>query len=198
MPQHLSARLAAGARFRAGALSRASQRYVGRCPSGRAESGDQTDTSAAAVITPGEAITGSTMRSSALNTTSRWLCSIIGLLVAASAAFADDGLLLRGPEGGEVRALIIGIDTYNHYRPLKGAVADARDIETSLRRMGSKDVTALINAQADRTSVLREIDRLTARARPKDLVVLSIAGHGTQEEEQVRGSEPDGMQNVFL
>jgi hypothetical protein len=138
------------------------------------------------------------MGSSALKITSRCLSSIIGLLVAASAAFADNGLLLRGPEGGEVRALIIGIDTYNHYRPLKGAVADARDIETSLRRMGSKDVTALINAQADRTSVLREIDRLTARARPKDLVVLSIAGHGTQEEEQVRGSEPDGMQNVFL
>ena len=32
-------------------------------------------------------------------------------------------------EGGEVRGLIIGIDAYQHYRPLKGAVADARDIE---------------------------------------------------------------------
>ena len=29
-------------------------------------------------------------------------------------------------------------------------------------------------------------------------VVLSIAGHGAQEPERVKGSEPDGMENVFL
>ena len=29
-------------------------------------------------------------------------------------------------------------------------------------------------------------------------MVLSIAGHGTQEEESVRGSQPDSMENVFL
>src|SRR5262249_15055477 len=50
----------------------------------------------------------------------------IALLGAGSAGAADRSL--RSPDGGEVRALVIGIDAYRHVRPLKGAVADARDI----------------------------------------------------------------------
>jgi hypothetical protein len=118
--------------------------------------------------------------------------------MAGAAATATEELVLRGPEGGEVRGLVIGIDAYRNVRALKGAVADARDIEGALRHMGTKDITTLIDGQADRASILREIDRLTGRTHPGDLVVLSIAGHGTQEDERVRGSEPDGMENVFL
>jgi hypothetical protein len=109
-----------------------------------------------------------------------------------------EALVLRSSDGGEVRALIIGIDAYRHVRPLKGAVADAQDIDTSLRSMGARDVTTLLNDQVDRSTVLMAIDRLVARTQQSDLIVLSIAGHGTQEPERVRGSEPDGMENVFL
>src|SRR2546423_3231134 len=105
---------------------------------------------------------------------------------SASAQLANDSLVLRAPNGGTVRALVIGIDAYRHYRPLKGAVADARDIEGALRRMGARDVTALIDGQADRASIMREFDRLGARTPPEELVVLSIAGHGTQEPERVK------------
>ncbi|XUJ35139.1 caspase family protein [Bradyrhizobium japonicum] len=35
-----------------------------------------------------------------------------------------------------MRALVIGIDDYQHVRKLKGAVADATDIVTSLKSMG--------------------------------------------------------------
>ena len=132
---------------------------------------------------------------------SRCAAAVIALGLCASSAsaqLANDSLVLRAPNGGTVRALVIGIDAYRHYRPLKGAVADARDIEGALRRMGARDVTTLIDGQADRTSIMREFDRLVARTRPEDLVVLSIAGHGTQEPERVKGSEPDGMENVFL
>lgn len=115
-----------------------------------------------------------------------------------AAAANDPGLVLRSADGGEVRALIIGIDAYRYYRPLKGAVADAQDIESALRRTGTRDITTLVNEKADRDSVLKAIDALVARTRPTDLVILSIAGHGTQEPEQVRGTEPDGMENVFL
>ena len=142
------------------------------------------------------------MRSNYLAMMSRCAAAMIALSLCASTASAQtaslDPLVLRGPEGGTVRGLIIGIDAYRHYTKLKGAVADARDIEGALRRMGTTDVTALIDAQADRASVLREIDKLVARTRPNDLIVLSIAGHGTQEPERVKGSEPDGMDNVFL
>jgi hypothetical protein len=107
-------------------------------------------------------------------------------------------VMLRSADGGEVRALVIGIDGYRHVRQLKGAVADAQDIDGALRRMGTRDITTLIDGQVERAAVLTAIDRLVGRTRPNDLVILSIAGHGTQEPEKVKGSEPDGMENVFL
>jgi hypothetical protein len=113
-------------------------------------------------------------------------------------ADAAGGLVLRNPDGGEVRGLIIGIDAYVNVRPLKGSVADARDIETSLRSMGTSDITTLVDSQASRTAVLQSISNLVQRTKANDLIVLSIAGHGAQEPERVKGSEPDGLEDVFL
>src|SRR5262245_50037323 len=61
---------------------------------------------------------------------------------------------------GEVRALVIGIDAYQFVPQLRGAVADARDIEQTLRSQGVKDVTALLDAAADRATVMRALDQL--------------------------------------
>jgi hypothetical protein len=118
--------------------------------------------------------------------------------ISISAALCDEGLQLRSPNGGVVRAVVIGIDAYRHVRPLKGAVADALDIEDALRKTGVQDVTALIDAMADRSSVVSAINNLIARSGPRDLVILSLAGHGAQEPERVKGSQPDGVENVFL
>src|SRR3954454_15812845 len=111
---------------------------------------------------------------------------------------ASDRIFLQDPDGGAVRGLIIGIDAYQHVRQLKGAVADARDIEKSLRSMGVSDVTLLLDGRASRDIILQTIGDLVQRTSPNDLVVLSIAGHGAQEPETIKGSEPDGMQDVFL
>lgn len=113
-------------------------------------------------------------------------------------AKAASTLQLSNPDGGEVRALVVGIDDYQHVRKLKGATADARDIDSSLKAMGVRDVTALINEQAERSNVLREISALVARTKNNDIVFLSIAGHGAQEPERIKGSQPDGMEDVFL
>jgi hypothetical protein len=107
-------------------------------------------------------------------------------------------LFLQNPDGGAVRALVIGIDAYQHVRPLKGSVADAKDIEGSLRTMGTSDVVTLIDAQASRANILQKISELVQRTKANDLIILSIAGHGAQEPETIKGSEPDGMQDVFL
>jgi len=128
----------------------------------------------------------------------RGLALAIALDLAATAAQAAEPPALRSPDGGEVRALIIGIDAYQHVRQLKGAVADARDIETALRKMGTRDVVTLVDGEADRASVLQAIDQMLARTRNGDIVLLSIAGHGAQEPERVKGSQPDGMEDVFL
>jgi len=126
----------------------------------------------------------------------------VAMLAVASVdpgqARAAVALQLSNPDGGEVRALVIGIDDYQRVRKLKGATADARDIDTSLKTMGVKDVTTLINGQAERSSVLREISGLVERTRANDIVFLSIAGHGAQEPERIKGSQPDGMEDVFL
>ena len=135
----------------------------------------------------------------------RWALKIIfttAFFVASSvrpdSARAATTLQLSNPDGGEVRALVIGIDDYQHVRKLKGATADAHDIDSSLRTMGVRDVTALINEQAERSNVLREISALVERTRSNDIVFLSIAGHGAQEPERIKGSQPDGMEDVFL
>ena len=66
-----------------------------------------------------------------------WISSCLSAFVAATfgsvrAEPAPSGNgSLRSADGGSVRALIIGIDAYRHVKPLKGAVADARDIEQS-------------------------------------------------------------------
>lgn len=130
------------------------------------------------------------------------LCVAIALAVMIGLplqhARAAEALSIGNPDGGAVRGLVIGIDDYQHVRKLKGAVADAADIVSSLKTMGVGDVVELTNAQADRASVLREISAMVERTRNNDLVFLSIAGHGTQEPERIKGSEPDGLENVFL
>lgn len=122
---------------------------------------------------------------------------VAGLLGPGAAARAQVGPL-HPANGGEVRALVIGIDDYQFVPQLKGAVADAKDIEATLRRNGVEDVTALFDGAADRAAVMRAVDQITARTRPGDVVLLSIAGHGVQEPEHVKGSQPDGMDNVFV
>ena len=56
----------------------------------------------------------------------------------------------------------------------------------------------LLDDEADRESILRAADGLLSRLKPGDLVILTIAGHGAQEPERIKGSEPDGKDTVFL
>ena len=125
------------------------------------------------------------------------------LLLALLAGFAATSATaqptaLRGPEEGQIRALLVGIDAYRYVRPLKGAVSDARDIEGTLRRSGVTDLTILLDERASRDAVIGAIEALTRRTARGDLVMISIAGHGAQEPERVKGSQPDGMDSVFL
>jgi len=92
------------------------------------------------------------------------LCLLAAILATTPlAASTLDSLRLQNPDGGAVRSLIIGIDAYQHVRQLKGAVADALDIEKSLRSMGIGDVTTLINAGASRENIMQAIKDLVQR-----------------------------------
>ena len=122
---------------------------------------------------------------------------VLGLAGAARPLLAQQ-LELEGPERGNLRAVVIGIDAYKNVRPLLGAIADARDIGQALRRSGVGDVTMLLDEGVTRDSVVAALEALIRRTGQGDLVILSIAGHGAQEPERVKGSQPDGMDTIFL
>jgi uncharacterized caspase-like protein len=113
-----------------------------------------------------------------------------------SVAFAC--LFVGGEARAAMRGLVIGIDSYEHVQPLRGAVADARDVEKALRGVGVEDLRLLLNAQASRADVLAAFEALATATRPGDTIFITLAGHGAQEPERVKGSEPDGMDAVFL
>jgi hypothetical protein len=121
----------------------------------------------------------------------------IGVQMSPAPAAARTVQLLA-PGSGQVRALVIGIDQYKSVRPLKGATADARDIEQTLRGAGVGDLTVLIDDNATRANVEAAFNHLIESSKAGDLVIISFAGHGSQEPEHVKGSEADGMDEIFL
>jgi Caspase domain len=129
-----------------------------------------------------------------------FIIALVAVFAASSASAANpsERIYLSNPYGGAIRGLIIGIDAYEHVPQLKGAVADARDIESSLRMMGTTDVVTLIDAKANRSSILQIFSDLVQRTNANDMIILSIAGHGSQEPERIKGTQPDGLEDVFL
>ena len=121
-------------------------------------------------------------------------------LVAAGTQEGDRGLAAAGTPGTRtVRGLVIGIDDYAPgIGKLRGAVNDARDIGQALAGMGVDDLTVLLDGDATRDRILAEWQGLLARAGPGDTLVLTYAGHGSQEPERVAGTEDDGKDENLL
>lgn len=125
----------------------------------------------------------------------------IALSLCMPAALAQArSVKLTSASGGPARALIVGINQYASpaIPNLKGALADAQDIEKTLRAAGLSDVTALTESTATRRAFEQAISRLISVSSPGDLAIISFAGHGAQEPELVKGSESDGMDEIFL
>lgn len=100
--------------------------------------------------------------------------------------------------GGQLRALVVGVDDYRVITPLRGAVNDARDLSTALNRVGASEVVVLLDAEASRKRLLAELEGLIERSAKGDTLFFTYAGHGAQEPEIVPGSEADGMDEVLV
>ncbi|HEX2528858.1 MAG TPA: caspase family protein [Geminicoccus sp.] len=98
----------------------------------------------------------------------------------------------------EIRALVVGIDRYQHISSLEGAVADAEDIAGSLTQLGVTDLTLVRDGEADRAALERAWEAIVDRASPGDQLILTYAGHGAQLPETVGGSEADGMDEFLV
>ncbi len=123
----------------------------------------------------------------------RTLSAQLGALAAAC-------LFDPGGVAAETHALVVGIDKYRNVRPLRGAVADALDISAALTRRGVA-VRPLLDGQATRAAVLGELDRIVARARRGDLVIIAFAGHGAREQwgqQRPPGVAAGAPREVFL
>lgn len=86
-------------------------------------------------------------------------------------------------------ALVIGIDDYAHIPRLDGAVNDARDIADALRALGA-ETTLLVDGAATRAAILDAWTRLAGMARPGDRLIVTYAGHGSNEAEATPGKRP--------
>lgn len=120
---------------------------------------------------------------------------------------------LLAPGGGQVRALIVGMNDYTgrSIPTLKGARADAEDLYSTLISAGVPqaniklllDSTNVAAAQHNFQAPTRRnfeaaINWLIDVSKAGDLAIISLAGHGSQEPELVKGSESDGMDEIFL
>jgi hypothetical protein len=103
-----------------------------------------------------------------------------------------------GPARADLYGLVIGINAYEHEPPLDGAVADARDIAGALGKLSPVQVVVLTDAEATKARITREWRRLLNLARPGDTIVLTYAGHGSQEADQPPLDEADGLDESFL
>lgn len=88
------------------------------------------------------------------------------------------------PVMAEIHALVVGIDEYDQPPRLYGAVADAQDVEASLRRFGAQDVTLLTNRAASKAAIESAWREIVARTAPGDALVFAFAGHGSHEPDQ--------------
>jgi hypothetical protein len=99
---------------------------------------------------------------------------------------------------GRVLALIVGIDDYQKVPRLKGAAADARDIDRSLSASGVTHTTLLIDRAATRAAVSDKVRELVDEARAGDLVIIAFAGHGAQEPSQAPTADNGGKDEIFV
>lgn len=93
--------------------------------------------------------------------------------------------------------LVIGIDEYTYVSDLHGAVNDAKDIADAVTAIGG-EVTLLLNESATRDAILGAWEDILAKSRPGDQLIVSYAGHGSNEPEHTPGNEQDGRDENFL
>lgn len=123
--------------------------------------------------------------------------ALAGIVLIWTVMTGANAYEIKAPGGGDVHALVVGINGYPNMtgHDLKGAVADAKNLAAALANGGVTDLQLLLDADATRASFVAAMDRLVAIAKPGDFVFVSYAGHGLQVKEYDvwRGIDPGGF-----
>lgn len=120
------------------------------------------------------------------------------LLPLCAALLGWAGPALAATDAGIAAALVVGINKYDRENALNGAVADADDIAGALRAAGVSDITVLRDGEATFKRIETAFAAMVERAGPGRRVLFSFSGHGAQEPEAIKGSEPDGKDEVLI
>lgn len=113
------------------------------------------------------------------------LYTILAVLFLASNAWsqAQRGLsvtdLSEGGALGRQYAVLIAVDKYQEWLPLKHPVKDAREIRTILGdRYRIDETIELYNEAATKAGIIKLFSSLIEKTRPEDSVFIFYAGHG--------------------
>jgi Caspase domain len=81
-----------------------------------------------------------------------------------------------------VYALLIGIAKYRYLNTLSKTTNDARDLYSTFIKNGcpQQNLTLLLDEDATKVAISRELDQLAHRAKPDDTLVILFSGHGAQ------------------
>jgi hypothetical protein len=97
-----------------------------------------------------------------------------------------------GVDAGTRRALLVGINNYAHpdgggmrIEPLTVCVRDVKSLAELLRdptrgRFPAENVVVLTDAKATKRNIEAELERITSRAQPTDMILFYFSGHGYQ------------------
>ena len=100
-----------------------------------------------------------------------------GLAVIAKALGGENAV------AGRQYAVLIAIDSYKEWMPLKNPVKDAKELREILTgRYYFDQVLELYNADATKSGVLRLFDTLIKSVKPEDSVLIYYAGHGQLDD----------------
>lgn len=89
----------------------------------------------------------------------------------------------RGVEFGKYHALIIGVQNYISYDPLKTPISDARALADVLENRYGFETTTLLDA--DFSSIVGGLVQMSTKIGPDDNVLIYFAGHGVLNAAQM-------------
>ena len=88
------------------------------------------------------------------------------------------------------RALLIGIDDYDHHTKfprLKSAVRDTLKVRAKLKEFQFDDVVTLLNNDATKQNILEKLEKMISATSPEGALFIYFAGHG----ERLKTTEGD-------
>src|SRR3954463_3582496 len=95
------------------------------------------------------------------------------------------------------KALLIGINDYETVGRLRGCVNDVMSMEALLTgKFGFKSVRKLLNGEAKKDEVKKQMAWLFQRVSPGDRLVYHFSGHGSYTADE-DGDEEDGADELI-